>query len=356
MKTILYSLAIAAALASTGRAEDGDGLAVDFRNDIIPVFTKHGCNAGACHGAAIGRGGFKLSLYGGNPAADYDAIVRQVGGRRVNLSRPNASLIVLKPAGHVEHGGDTVFDFDSDSGRLLLNWIEQGAGNASNRQLKYVEITPQKHIAKSLGEPVPLRAIAHYSDGSQRDVTRWTIFSAEDSTAVEIEPNPPRFKTLRRGRHIVVARYLSEVVPIEMIVPLTDSKVDLAAERRRNFVDEEILDTLQTLGLKPSPTIGDAAFLRRISLDLTGRVPTVNQVNEFLSDKNHDKRRALIDKLLRSEEFNEYWTFQLAKLLRVRPQRDDKQGALVYHGWLAQQIRDGVSYKRLASRDRTKGS
>ena len=236
----------------------------------------------------------------------------------------------------------------SESARLLINWIRQGAGDESKRQLKRVEITPQKHIAKSLGESVSLLAVAHYSDGSTRDVTNWTIFTAEDSSAVEIDPESAASKTLRRGRHIVVARYLDEVVPIEMIVPLTDSKVDLAAEARNNFIDEEILESLAVLGLEPSPAVDDAVFLRRSCLDLTGRLPSADRVSAFIAESEPDKRAALVGELLRSEEFTEYWTLQLAKLLRIRPQGDDRQGALVYHRWLANQIRDDVSYEQLA--------
>ena len=352
---------------------------IDFRNDLIPVFTKHGCNAGACHGAAIGRGGFKLSLYGGNPALDFDAVVRQANGRRVNLSQPNESLIFLKPAEYVKHGGGTVFDDDSESAQILLDWIKQGAANESPRDLTSVEITPKKHIAKSLGEPVAFRAVAHYSDGTSRDVTRWTIFKAEDSSAVKIkvagtlrravaqEANGTRSvpatvaTVLRRGRHIVVARYLNKVVPVEMVVPLSESSVNLTAESRNNFVDDAVLKSLALLGLPPAPVVADATFLRRISLDLTGRLPSVTTVagtlRRAVASEEADgtrsvpapmDRAALIDELLSSDEFTEYWTLQLAKLLRIRPQPGDAKGALTYHEWLSDQVRDDVSYKTLA--------
>jgi hypothetical protein len=363
MKILLKTLTVVAVLASSSLADD-ESSRVDFKNDLIPVFTKHGCNAGACHGAAIGRGGFKLSLYGGDPESDFEAVVRKVNGRRVNLSKPDLSLIFLKPAEYVEHGGGTVFDDDSESAQLLIDWIKQGAGNESQRNLTSVEITPKKHVAKSLGEPVALRAVAHYSDGTSRDVTRWTIFKAEDSSAVKVAGTlrravaheadgtgtvPATVATvLRRGRHIVVARYLSEVVPIEMVVPLTDSKVNLAAESRNNFVDDEILKSLAVLGLPPAPIVDDTTFLRRISLDLTGRLPSASRVISFLADKTPNKRTVLTDELLSSDEFTEYWTLQLAKLLRIRPQGGDGQAALAYHTWLSDQVRDDVSYKQLA--------
>ena len=168
---IHLSLCVCLLFAVNGRSAIGSD-PLDFQNDIIPVLTKSGCNAGACHGAAIGRGGFKLSLYGGNPTSDYDAIVRQIGGRRVNLADEERSLIVLKPTEEVQHGGGSVIDFDSESAKLLMTWIQQGATNHSARQLERVEVSPQRHISKATNEPVPLQAIAHYSDGSRRDVTK----------------------------------------------------------------------------------------------------------------------------------------------------------------------------------------
>ena len=351
MKSIrfpLIVLALTAALGSAGFAQEARTGAVDFENDLIPVFTRFGCNAGACHGAAIGRGGFKLSLFGGNPRADYDAVARQVEGSRINLARPEQSLIILKPTESITHGGGERFGLDHDSTKLLRDWIRQGARLATRRTLKRVEISPTKHVGKALNQPVALQATAHFSDGSSRDVTRWTVFQPEDSSAVTIDPESARTRVLRRGRHIVVARYLTEVVPIELIVPLTDSRVDLADEPRRGFIDEEILDSLTTLGLPVSPFADDATYLRRLTLDLSGRLPTTDRIRSFLADSKPDKRSVLLDQLLKSDAFTEYWTLQLATLLRIRPQPNDSQGALAYHKWLADAVRRGVGYDELA--------
>jgi hypothetical protein len=350
-------LAVSTVIGSAGLGQESRSTAkqiapVDFENDLIPVFTRFGCNAGACHGSAIGRGGFKLSLFGGNPRADFDAVVRQVEGSRINLARPEQSLVILKPTESITHGGGERFDLDHDSTKLLLAWIGQGARLVSQRTLERVEIAPRKHVGESLNQPVALRATAHFSDGSSRDVTRWTVFQAEDSSAVKIEPESSSSRVLRRGRHIVVARYLTEVVPIELIVPLTDSRVNLAAEPRRGFIDEEILDSLTTLGLPVSPITDDATYLRRLTLDLTGRLPTIARVQAFLTDTNVKKRKVLVNELLGCEAFSEYWTLQLATLLRIRPQgrrgEGDSQGAATYHEWLAGQVRAGVGYDRLA--------
>ena len=348
MQTLIRSLTLILAINSLGFAEEQISR-VEFENDLVPLLTRHGCNAGACHGAAIGRGGFRLSLYGGDPKADYAAIVRQIRGRRVNLARPEESLIVLKPSEQVEHGGGAVFDDDGPSAQLLLDWIRQGASDESTRQLERVVVTPAQHLANELGVPIQLQTVAHYSDGSQRDVTPWAVFSPEDDSAVEVDEQTFQARLLRRGRHIVVARYLTKVVPVELIVPLADSQVDLASEQQNNFVDGEILASLAKLGLQPSAGIDDAAFLRRLSLDLTGRLPSVELRQQFVDNRQADKRAALVDELLGSEAFNEYWTYQLAKLLRIRPQRNgDDTGVQVYHRWLKEQVVDGASYQQIA--------
>ncbi|MFK7734739.1 MAG: DUF1553 domain-containing protein [Pirellulaceae bacterium] len=337
------------------------GERIDFTNDIVPILTKNGCNAGACHGAAIGRGGFKLSLYGGDPRADYESIVRAVYGRRVNLDSPDRSLLLLKPTEYVAHGGGEVFSPDSESAAKLTEWIAEGAANTSTRSLLRVEVLPRKHVAAGVGATTQLRTIAFYPDGSKRDVTRWTVFTADDPAAVEIrsakqtdsQPSTGyEARLLRRGRHIVVARFLNEVVPIELIAPLSDEPLNLADQPRYNFVDELIYETLTTLGTTPSPLADDTTFLRRVYLDLTGRLPSLDDVSEKLGPPKRSSSRLdradLVDELLSTDEFTEYWTFQLAKLLRIRPIQNDDQGAETYHSWLAEQVRQDRSYQLLA--------
>lgn len=318
---------------------------VDFTNDLIPLFTKHGCNAGSCHGAAVGRGEFKLSLYGGDPAADFKAIVRQFGGRRINLAQPENSLLVFKPTEQLEHGGEMVFDYDSESAKTLVQWIQQGAQFDSDRTMTHVEIEPQQFVAQAEGDETNLCVTAYYSDGSQRDVTRWSVFTAEDPSSVSIDPVSGDSKLLRRGRHIVVARYLNHVAPIEFILPMSDTRPNLANEPTANFIDREVLKSLEVLGLQPSDTVTDAEFLRRVTLDLTGRLPAADKVTSLDSQLD---RQALVEDLLASNEFTEYWTLQLAKLLRLRTQPKDSKGALAYHQWIMSQLAEDQSYQRIA--------
>ena len=321
---------------------------VDFDNDIIPVFTKSGCNTGACHGAAVGRGGFKLSLYGGDPKADYQSIVLELEGRRVNLARPETSLIVLKPTEVVEHGGGSRLDSDGAGTGRLLNWIKQGTPYVRKRRLEQFDVSPKTHVADHVDATLQLGATAQFSDRSQDNVTEWTVFTPEDPTAVEVDPRTAKARVIRPGRHMVVARYLDQVVPIQIILPLSETPVDLSDEPVRNFIDQHVLQLLTTLRLPVSPAANDATFLRRVTLDLTGRLPTPAQVHRFLSDQDADRREPLVDQLLRSGDFTEYWTLQLAKLLRLHAQPTDTQGALAYHRWIQQQITVGVGYDELA--------
>ena len=327
---------------------------VDFENDLIPIFTKFGCNAGACHGAAAGRGEFKLSLFGGNPQADYKAIVRQLAGRRINLMHPEESLVILKPTAQTNHGGGHVLDENGEGALLLRNWIQQGASYETLRRLERVEISPQKQVIANLESPIQLHADAHFSDGTKRDVTRWTVFTPEDTSAIEIDASTAAAKLHRRGRHIILARYLTEVVPIEFIAPLNETPIQnngethTSPESTDTSIDDEILKLLSTLRLPVSPAADDATFLRRVTLDLTGHLPTPEMVTAFLGDPDTNKRETLVNALLNSDEFNEYWTLRLAKLLRIGAQERNTQGAFVYHQWLSEQIRDGNGYDQMA--------
>lgn len=323
---------------------------VDFKNDLIPRFTKLGCNAGKCHGSAVGRGDFKLSLYGGTPESDYDQIVRRVGGRRINLKDAQSSLLYLKAAEFVEHGGGTLIDDEDENAQALIKWIQQGAKYTEHRQLKHVKVNPERFIATKIGDETSLKVIAHFNDGLTRDVTDLTQFIAEDSSAITIDSSLATAKVVRPGRHIVIARYSTEVIPIEIVAPIAETVVDLSSEPGDNYVDKNILSALAELRLPVSPLIDDLTFVRRITLDLTGRLPEYK--NENYSVRLN--REAVIDSLLASEEFVDFYSLKLAKLLRIQSKIDKNrvtttpQAARAFHNWLAKQLRDGVGYDKVA--------
>ena len=242
-----YCAVLLTALNSLSVAKD----VIDFENDIVPILTKGGCNAGACHGSAIGRGGFKLSLYGGNPIADYNAIVHDIRGRRINSARPRESLLFLKPTEHVSHGGGTLFDEESISAKLILKWIAQGAQQTKTRSLISIKITPRQFYSEQPKSPHHVRITAQYDDGTTRDVTKWTVLEPEDESAVEVDDHESRLIPLRRGRHIVTARYLTMVKPIELLIPLNTTKRPINKPPVYNFIDSDLNATLYTLRITP---------------------------------------------------------------------------------------------------------
>jgi len=336
-------------------AEDGGATAsIDFENDLIPVFTKVGCNTGGCHGAAIGRGGFRLSLLGGNPRQDYETIVHELNGRRINLARHDESLLLTKPTGVVSHGGKQVLSEDGEGAALLRSWIEQGAPFATQRELESVRITPRVQAFEAVGSSVSLEATARYADGSERDVTRWTVFEAEDPSSVSIDEHAARATVERRGRHIIIARYLGQVLPIELLVPLGDDAVDLSGEPRRSFIDDEILRTLEGLHVRPSAMADDTTFLRRVALDLTGRLPSPEEVDSYVASADPDKREQLVDRLLASDAFVDLWAMRLGQLLRLRSQQDKDKTTITpravrtYHAWIVDGLRREAGYDELA--------
>ena len=322
---------------------------VDFENDIVAIFTKSGCNAGACHGAAIGRGGFKLSLYGGNPTADYNTIVHQLQGRRINRANPSESLLILKPTEHVAHEGGTLFDMESAEAELFRVWISQGAKQTRYRDLVSINLSPDRIYTDDAGTTHSIKVKAVYKDGSTRDVTKWSVLQPEDTSAVELSSENNGFTIQRRGRHIVTVRYLTKVKPLEILVPLKPSAREFAIPPVYNFIDAEINKALATLRIMPSPQCDDGQFIRRLCLDLTGRLPTAQQTRQFIETKDEGKRSTLIDNLLESHSFDTYWTYYFSEILRIRPQPLGAEGADAYFNWLASRISKNTDYKTLVT-------
>lgn len=318
-----------------------DAAPVDFDTDIVPILTRHGCNAGACHGAAVGRGGFRLSLYGSNPAIDHEQIAFDLEGRRVNSTRPDSSLLFLKATESINHGGGPRFDIDGEASQILLEWIRSGAARSTLRSLESFELRPASVRGATPGSTTQLRAVARFSDGTEQDVTQWTVFTSNDASSVSVDRSGDqavRLKVHRRGLHSITARYLNRVLPIEVLVPLTDR---VHAEPRASvtgFVDRHIQERLRTMGLKQGSRCDDATFLRRASIRLTGRLPDPAAIRSFIGNGADDRRIRLIDQLIDESSFVEYWTFWLSGLLRIRTQPQDHTATRTYHAWLKDQI------------------
>ncbi|MEM6691851.1 MAG: DUF1549 domain-containing protein [Planctomycetota bacterium] len=337
------------AVTTDVQAADSSPSKIDFCNDVLPIMTKLGCNAGACHGAAIGRGGFKLSLYGGNPESDYESIVQELGGRRVNPLHPKASLIYRKPTDDIEHDGGMVLDPDSVAATIVLKWLDQGIEYGKEKTLDRLRITPDQLVVEKLSEPIPLTATAHYSDGTTRDVTQWTTFEPEDRSAIRINEDHSNASVLRKGRHVLVARYATKVVPIEFVAPVFEQDTQ---KRRQSdgldFIDANVDRRLEMLGFRTSGDAKDGAFLRRVTLDLTGRLPSVEKTRSFLNSIDSQKRDQLVNELLQSPMFDEHWTRKMAQWLKVDAISQDDDAKNVYQTWIEEQIRRDTSFQEIA--------
>lgn len=315
-----------------------------FDTEVVPVLTRAGCNAGACHGAAAGRGGFHLSLFGADPAADHEAIVDALEGRRVNLARPAESLVLAKPAGRLKHGGGKALPADGPGAELLARWIAAGAPRGEARKLTQFTVTVGRDVVEDEC-PVLLKAVVRFDGGPEVDVTRWTVFTPADPAVLDFDDRAMTVAVRRRGQHVLIARYLDRVVPVRLTRPLGDRPVDLSGESTTNFIDEEIVRTLTVLRLPVSPQADDAAFLRRARLDLTGTLPTPQEVAAFRKDP---ARAALVDRLLKSDEFADYWTLRFARMLRAHTVGGEKETMTAYTGFLKKMLRDGTPLDRWA--------
>lgn len=313
---------------------------LDFDSQIVPVFTRFGCNAGACHGSAAGRGGFHLSLFGSRPELDHQAIVQQLQGRRVNYEDPERSLLLLKPTGELKHGGDHRFELESEAGQLIVAWIKQGADRATPRTLIRLDVSPATIVMDGPELPIQLKSVAVFDDQIERDVTAWTVFEAEDKQSLEIDADAAIAIPKNRGRHIVIARFLDQVTSIEIIVPNGVAEA-LNAKPEFNFVDAAVNSKLDALRIPISEQADDRAFVRRIYLDLTGALPSPRQVQEFVINTSLDKREELIDRLLTTDEFADYWTYRFGQWLRVGAEAQDGDSATAYYQWIRNQVKQG---------------
>jgi hypothetical protein len=311
-----------------------------FRNDVIPVMTKVGCNQGACHGALSGKNGFKLTLRGYDPDLDYDALTRQSVGRRIDPEEPARSLMLLKPTMAVPHGGGRRFDTNSLEYKILSGWIAQGMPrpHEDDLQVTSLEVLPAaSRLAAGAEQQLVVRA--KYSDGQTRDITRWVKFSTSDEGVASVD-DLGHVKMNGNGEAAITLWYSSRVLYARVSVPYPN-KVDAAAyERfpRHNYIDDPVLDKLKTLNIAPSPLAGDSTFIRRAYIDAAGILPTAEEVEDFLADKSPDKRQKLIDSLLGRDEFVDYWAYKWSDLLLVSSRKLRSNAMWSFYYW----IRDSV--------------
>jgi hypothetical protein len=311
-----------------------------FRNDVQPILAKNGCSSGACHGAAAGQNGFKLSLRGYDDEGDYLALTRAAFGRRINPSDPARSLMLLKPTGAVPHKGGKRFDVDSPDYRILSEWIAAGAPGPKpdDARIVRIEILPP-HSTLKPGATQQLTVKAHFTDGRVQDVTRWAKYTSANETVSQIDDSGS-VKVVGFGEGAVTAWYLSRIDIASVTVPYTNKVAPriFAQAKRRNFIDELVLEKLQSLNLPPSLRCSDSEFIRRAFLDTTGILPSADEVRKFLGDKSSRKRDKLIESLLSRPEFVDYWTYRWSDLLLVSSKQLKSAGMWSYYNWIRHNV------------------
>ncbi|MBI1348238.1 DUF1553 domain-containing protein [bacterium] len=308
---------------------------ISFLNDVEPVLTKAGCNVGVCHAkAGNGQNGFQLSLLGFEPLEDYEHLAKESRGRRLSTGVPEQSLLLLKATGTLPHGGGVRLHADSPEYRILRDWIGQGAASDIEQapSLVNVEIIPPEGTMPPKSEQ-SLQVIARFSDGSSRDVTRQALFESNDPAMAEVSPQGNVHSLDITGKVSVMVRYQSRITVFNATIPQGASVNSLP--EASNFVDEHVFANLKALGVPPSPVCDDATFLRRVTLDIAGRLPTNDETQAFLASTDADKREQWVDTLLRSPEYADFFAGKWAALLKNR--RDDTSDMVAnfaFHAWI----------------------
>ncbi len=312
---------------------------VSFERDVMPVLSRAGCNSGACHGNLNGKGGFKLSLKGEDPATDLAALTREMLARRTDPLHPAESLMLLKGTGKVPHEGGSRFSRTSTEYAALHAWIARGClpDKPDGPTLTRLDVTPAAKILIEPADRFQVTVTAHLSDGSNRDVTHLAAF---EFTTVGIAKITPAGEVIREatGETVLLVRYLAQLAPVR-IVFLPDRPIpEMGTIPVNNEIDKFVLAQLRELRLKPADVAPDHVFLRRAFLDTCGILPTPAESRAFLADTDPKKRERLIDQLLARPEFAEYWAQKWSDLLRNEEKSLDKKGVAVFYRWIAAQI------------------
>jgi hypothetical protein len=322
----------------------------DFRNHIEPVLTRAGCNAGSCHGALAGKGGFKLSLRGYDPVTDHFVITRQAAARRVDRTTPAESLVLLKPTRSLPHGGGRRFETDSEEYRRLHDWIaaEAPSPRPDVPTLQRMEMFPAAAVLKPQDK---LRVLvrAWYSDGHAEDVTPWAKFSSSADQVAAVDEDG-RVTVQGTGEAAITVWYSNNVAAATVTVPLpntVDPKV-FAESPRHNFIDDHVLRKLEALRIPPAGLCNDNEFIRRSFLDCTGSLPPPADVTAFIADTRPDKRARLIDSLLDRPEFVDYWSYKWSDLLLVSSQKLPAPAMWSYYRWIRRAVAENRPWDRFA--------
>jgi hypothetical protein len=321
---------------------------VSFRNDVMAVLSRAGCNQGACHGNQNGKNGFKLSLRGQDPDFDLDALTRDTLGRRTDRLHPEASLILAKATGRVPHEGGKRFERDSLEYRLLHRWIAEGMRPDPQNApvLRRLEVSPNQQVLVEPADRVSLRVRAVFSDDEVRDVTRLAVF--ETSNLVVRVAADGLAQRQDMGETTILVRYLDRQAAVQLaFVPARPGFV-WPNPPEANYIDHHVFAKLSTLRMAPAQLAPDSVFLRRVYLDVLGVLPTSEETRRFLADTRPDKRAHLIDSLLERSEFADFWSLKWADLLHCEEKALDAKGVRLFHDWIRRSIAEGKPLNEFA--------
>jgi hypothetical protein len=330
--------------ATTQAAESG----VSFVNDVMPLLTKSGCNAGVCHAkAGNGQNGFQLSLLGFEPQEDYEQIVKKARGRRLSLASPDHSLILLKASAQVPHGGGRRLDPSSEGYALLRRWVAEGApwSKDAEPQLDSFEVQPAKTSVPRGGRQ-QLKALARYSDGALRDVTALALYESNDAAMAEVTEGGLVSIHDISGNLAIMVRYQGRVAVSSASVPLGAPVESLPPSK--NLIDDQVFANFKLLGIPPSPVCDDATFLRRVTLDIAGRLPTADEATAFHVSTDANKRDQTIDALLSSPDYADYFANKWTALLKNRrDETSDMAANFAFHAWVRDSLLANKPYDQL---------
>jgi len=328
--------------------EPAQAAPVSFRNEVMAVLSRAGCNQGACHGNQNGKNGFKLSLRGQDPDFDLDALTRDTLGRRTDRLHPKDSLILAKATSTVPHEGGKRFDRDSLGYRLLVRWIAEGLRPDPPHApiLRRLEVTPHQQVLIEPADHVPLRVRAFFSDGSSRDVTRLAVFEVSNFVVRVDAEGVARRQDI--GETTVLVRYLNRQSAVQLAFVPARPGFAWPNPPEANYIDRHVFAKLRTLRMAPSVLASDAVFLRRAYLDVLGVLPSVEETRRFLAESHPDKRARLIDALLERPELADFWALKWSDLLHNEEKALDKKGVRLFHAWIRRSIADGKPLNEFA--------
>jgi len=367
------------------------GPRITFNNDVGPILTKLACNSGGCHGKATGQNGFRLSLLGFEPAFDHDALRHEGRGRRIVVSEPHSSLLLLKATGRVPHGGGKRLEVDSEDYRVLFDWISQGAigPRDDDPQLERIEVTPAERVFRrhnrsldapvrasggaddgvqpTKGEQQQLQVTAHFSDGRSRDVTRRAIYDSNVPELATADDRGTVTTQSQSGLFAIMVRFGGQIAVFRGIVPIREAA---ATEVTRSVsegegaeiefpksaypeIDRHLFSQWKQLGAVPSAQADDAMFIRRASIDICGTLPTPTEVAEYVADRQPDKKTKLIDRLLERPEYASYFAQKWADILQNRGQGygtgQQRPATTLFTAWIRDSLAANKPFDRFAA-------